>query len=192
MFGRGGLQGILKEDVLIKGIIFRCSLLCRFGIIDGSIEFGSFRKHLSDVALHCEVILFVVIEATLRKALIHSSESGRFFMSSEVHHRYVAQREIGIDVCSPTSRLIEVGHSELIHPDCAVLYSVRLVADSYEHDPDVAKARISEHADGVMIILRISRRIDYVVAHTLHVSTSVVISLCLKIGEGIKSHIEEV
>ena len=90
------------------------------------------------------VVLLIVVEATICQALVDATESDGFDMSCEVDGSDVAYAEVDVSLSRPTAVFVEVGHLKFVDPHLAATFACRVVANANHHHTDIAQRRIFE------------------------------------------------
>ena len=102
------------------------------------MQFGLLWNKAAQVGLHSDVILVIVVQSALRQTLVNRSKSLGLLVETSINCRDVTHVERHGCFGSPTTLTVEVGHSQLIHPNDATLARRRIVAHTDEYHPDFA------------------------------------------------------
>ena len=121
MLGLTDLNGLIQSNVLIHGVILGCGLLVAVRIIDRCCELDFLGDEASQVALHCDVILVIVVKTSVREALIHRTETFGLLVEAHVERGDVTHVERHRCLGCPAALGVEIGNAQLIDPNDAAL-----------------------------------------------------------------------
>ena len=102
------------------------------------MQLGFLGDETAQVGLHRNVVLVIVIQATLRQTLLYRAESLGLLVETDIDRSDVAHVECHRRLGCPTALTIEVGHAQLIYPNDTTLGRGRIVANTDEHYPHLA------------------------------------------------------
>ena len=160
-----GINCILEEHILVQRIVFGSGLLIAVAIVDRSFEFDLLGQEAPGIALDCNIILVVVIQAALCQALIHCAEAVCLAMEAHVDSGNVAHAQCHAGLRSPATFVVKVSDSELIGPDNTILGRASVIAHTNHDDAHIAQRWITLDGDSVIGVVGILLSEAYSVAH---------------------------
>ena len=85
------------------------------------MQFSLLGNEATQVGLHGNIILVVIVETALRQALVNRTEAFGLLVEAHVDRSDVTHVERHRCLSRPTAFAVKVGHTQLVDPDHAAL-----------------------------------------------------------------------
>ena len=106
-------------------------------------------------------------------------------MATEVDRTQIREGDIEVGLGCPTPSLVEVGHTQLVHPYLTALDGVAVVAHTDHDHLHLRQARITDDADAVARVIGVVLGIDSGVADVALPLPFQLVALQFQVGQGL-------
>ena len=116
------LEGILQTHIRVEGIIAWANLLLRHGVVDGCRDLRLVGEELAELERGGDGIFLLGVGAALHDVLLQASKTVADVTALQVDGSEVGELHVHRSRCCPTTVVIAVHESQLIHPHLARLH----------------------------------------------------------------------